>query len=50
MRQVLSADPAIRETDEHPIRLVTSLIDQQPLSVGEVFTSGHSWKAVIAEG
>jgi len=47
--QVLSADASARETDEHPIRLMTSLIDQQPLPVGEVIVSGHRWKAVIAD-
>lgn len=47
--QVLSADASAKETDEHPIRLMTSLIDQQPLPVGEVIVSGHRWKAVIAD-
>lgn len=45
--QVLAADTTARDLDEHPIRLMTSLIDQKPLSPGEVVIKGKQWRAVI---
>jgi len=47
--QVLSADNKALEIDEHPIRLMTSLIDQQPLSVGQLVIDGNRWQAVIMD-
>ncbi|TNF97908.1 MAG: hypothetical protein EP297_09465 [Gammaproteobacteria bacterium] len=45
--QVLSADPGIREVDEHPIRIMTGLIDQKPLAIGDIITRGKNWQAVV---
>jgi len=45
--QVLSADPEIREEHDHPIRLMTGLIDQQPLTVGDIVIKNREWRAVI---
>ena len=45
--QVLSADPAIREVFEHPIRIMTDLIDQKPLSPGDVVCHNNCWQVVI---
>jgi hypothetical protein len=45
--QLMAADIAAQETDEHPIRLMTSLIDQKPLTPGEVIIRDKQWRAVI---
>lgn len=45
--QVISADPTIREIDEHPIRLMTGLIDQKPLTIGDVVVKGKRWHVVV---
>ena len=45
--QLMAADITARETDEHPIRLMTSLIDQKPLTPGEVIIRRNEWRAVI---
>jgi len=47
--QVLSADSSARVIDEHPIRLMTGLIDQKPLSVGDVLANGSRWQAVTMD-
>jgi hypothetical protein len=47
--QVLSADTTAREIDEHPIRLMTELIEQKPLAVGDVHISGPRWRVVIVD-
>ena len=47
--QVLSADNTARVIDEHPIRLMTGLIDQQPLLVGKVQINGSRWQATIVD-
>lgn len=39
---VLSADTTIRIYDEHPIRLMTSLLDQPPELPGTIVTRGRS--------
>lgn len=45
--QVLSADADLREVDEHPIRLMTALIDQEALSIGDLVMRGKRWYVVI---
>lgn len=45
--QLMAADTAAAELDEHPIRLMTSLIDQQPVPPGEVIDKGNQWRPVI---
>ncbi len=45
--QVLAADTTAGDLDEHPIRLMTSLIDQKPLSPGDVVIKGKQWRAII---
>ncbi|MEE4376996.1 MAG: hypothetical protein V2J55_05710 [Candidatus Competibacteraceae bacterium] len=44
---VLSAEAVVRQTDEHPIRLMTALFDQQPLEPGCVVVRGNRLLAVI---
>ncbi|NJN45843.1 MAG: hypothetical protein HC808_04460 [Candidatus Competibacteraceae bacterium] len=44
---VLSADAVVRHTEEHPIRLMTALFDQQPLELGCVVVRGNRLLAVI---
>ncbi len=39
---ILSADPKFYEPEEHPIRLMTELIEAQPEPVGSVLVKGHS--------
>jgi hypothetical protein len=39
---ILSADTNIRIYDEHPIRLMTSLLDHKPESPGSIVTRGES--------
>jgi hypothetical protein len=45
--QLMAADNAAAELDEHPIRLMTSLIDQQPMTPGDVIEKGNQWRTVI---
>jgi len=47
--QVLSADNTARDIHEHPIRLMTGLVDQQPLPVGKIQINGCRWQAVIVD-
>ena len=47
--QVLSAENVALEVDEHPIRLMTSLIDQQPLAAGDVLKARARWRLVTAD-
>jgi len=44
---VLSAEAVVRQTDEHPIRLMTALFDQQPLEPGCVVVRGNRLLAVV---
>ncbi|MEZ5582337.1 MAG: hypothetical protein R3F37_05820 [Candidatus Competibacteraceae bacterium] len=44
---VLSADAVVRQTVEHPIRLMTALFDQQPVEPGSVLVRGKRLLAVI---
>ena len=43
----MAADTTARDFDEHPIRLMTSLIDQKPLSPGEAVIKDKQWRAVL---
>jgi hypothetical protein len=45
--QLMAADTVATDLDEHPIRLMTSLIDQQPATPGEVIEKGNQWRTVI---
>ena len=47
--QVLAADNAAQESDEHPIRLMTSLIDQKPATPGEIIIHGTQWRSIIVD-
>jgi hypothetical protein len=47
--QILSADNQASVSDEHPIRLMTGLIDQQPLPAGNLVIKGNHWQAVIMD-
>ena len=47
--QVLAAKNIARESEEHPIRLMTSLIDQQPVPLGEVIIHGQEWRIVVID-
>lgn len=47
--QVLSADNVAHEIDEHPIRLMTALIDQQPLTIGQVLIGRNCWRMVTTD-
>jgi hypothetical protein len=47
--QILSADNKASISDEHPIRLMTGLIDQLPLSAGNLVVKGNHWQAVIMD-
>ena len=45
--RILNAAPVLPESSEHPIRAMTDLIDQQPLSPGSLLTLGNRWLAVV---
>ena len=39
---IMSADPKVCEPEEHPIRLMTDLINTEPIPVGSVLVKGQS--------
>ena len=39
---IMSADPKVCEPEEHPIRLMTDLINTEPIPVGSVLVKGKS--------
>ena len=39
---IMSADPKVCEPEEHPIRLMTDLINTEPIPVGSVLVKGRS--------
>ena len=47
--QVLAAGNAAPETHEHPIRLMTSLIEQKPVPAGELIIHGNEWRLVVVD-
>jgi len=44
---VLTVDPVMRYTEEHPIRLLNSLSGEKPKAPGTVIINGASWYAVV---
>jgi len=44
---VLTVDPVMRYTDDHPIRLMTDILEAEPGKPGTVVTKGTSWYAVV---
>ncbi len=44
---VLTVDPVMRYTDEHPIKLMTHILDAKPQKPGSVITKEKSWYAVV---
>jgi hypothetical protein len=44
---VLTVDPVMRYTDEHPIKLMTHIMDAKPRQPGSVVTKDSSWYAVV---
>ncbi|MGD2082650.1 MAG: hypothetical protein PVF91_06775 [Chromatiales bacterium] len=45
--RLLSPDPALRPTTEHPIRLMTDLVHDEPAAPGTVLVGRHRWRAVV---
>ena len=45
--RVLSADPEIRPSYKHPIRLMTDLVFDQPAQPGAVLMKGKRWLAIV---
>ena len=45
--QIMSSEPVLHETESHPIRIMTDLIEQQALKVGDVLARGRQWLAVV---
>ena len=44
---VLTVDPVMRYTEEHPIRLMTKVMEARPNPPGSVVTNKASWYAII---
>jgi len=44
---VLTVDPVMRYKEEHPIRLMTRVIEAKPNKPGSVVINNHSWYAVV---
>ena len=44
---VLTVDPVMRYMEEHPIRLMTSVLEAKPGKPGSIVTNRASWYAVI---
>lgn len=44
---VLTVDPIMRYTDEHPIKLMTHIMEAKPQHPGSVITKDSSWYAVV---
>ena len=44
---VLTVDPVMRYTEEHPIRLMTSVAEAKPNKPGSIITNNTSWYAVV---
>jgi hypothetical protein len=44
---VLTVDPVIRYTEEHPIRLMTSVMEAKPRKPGSIVTNNSNWYAVV---
>lgn len=44
---VLTVDPVMRYTEEHPVRLMTRVMEAQPKKPGSIVTNNASWYAVV---
>jgi hypothetical protein len=44
---VLTVDPVMRYTEEHPVRLMTRLMETNPQKTGSIVTNNASWYAVV---
>jgi len=44
---VLTVDPVMRYPDEHPIKLMTHIMEAKPRQPGSVVTKDSSWYAVV---
>jgi len=44
---VLTVDPVMRYTEEHPIKLMTGILNARPKIPGSVSAKGSSWYAVV---
>ena len=44
---VLTVDPVMRYTEEHPIRLMTRVLETKPKRPGSVIVNNGSWYAII---
>ncbi|GAB4333763.1 MAG: hypothetical protein Kow0089_02600 [Desulfobulbaceae bacterium] len=44
---VLTASPVTRCREEHPVRVMTELLEARPQRPGSVVTQGNSWYAVV---
>jgi hypothetical protein len=44
---VLTVDPVMRYTEEHPIRLMTKIMETKPRKPGSIITNSNRWYAII---
>lgn len=44
---VLTVDPIVRYTEEHPIRLMTKVMESKPNKPGSIVTNNGSWYAIV---
>lgn len=44
---VLTVDPVMRYTEEHPIRLMTKVVETKPNRPGLIVTNDSSWYAIV---
>lgn len=44
---VLTVDPVIRHAEEHPIRLMTKVVESKPNKTGTIVTNDPSWYAIV---
>ena len=44
---VLTVDPDMRHTEEHPIRLMTRIMETKPKKPGSIITRNASWYAIV---
>ena len=47
--RVLSAPPRLPPVEEHPVRVMTDLLDQQPERPGTVLVRGRRWEAIVID-
>jgi hypothetical protein len=44
---VLTVDPVMRYTEEHPVRLMTRVLEAKPKKPGSIVTNNANWYAVV---